>query len=284
MGDIEPIKNSGTNSIDDESIGIVSYDSFQSLVEHTLFINLLERKDRLEHIQKEMKRLGILTHQRVNAIKMPLSVLGCTLSHINCLERAKKEGWKNVFVCEDDAVFTNIPLLQHNVNKWIQSKNTWDVLIIGGNNQEPFSRLAPDIPAIQVHNCQTTTAYIVQQHYYDRLIQNFKESAANLMRYPQLKHLFAVDIYWKKLQITDNWFMTIPATVSQLEGHSDIEGHVISYNAMMLDYEKIFMKLIPVTGSVESVSMNMGSMNYNIGLGISMKSQTVLPKPMNIMS
>lgn len=271
--------------------------NWNTLVQHTLFINLLERKDRLEHIQKEMKRVGISNPQRVNAIKMPMGVLGCTLSHINCLERAKKEGWKYVFVCEDDAVFTNIPLLQQNVNKWVQSKVVWDVLIIGGNNQEPFSRLASEIPAIQIHNCQTTTAYIVQQHYYDRLIQNFKESAANLMRYPQLKHLFAVDIYWKKLQITDNWFMTIPATVSQLEGHSDIEGRVISYNQMMLDYEKTFMKLIPSAGSVGSVgtagpvkmgSMSsmgfMGSVGTNIGLGISMKSPTGFPPSMNLLS
>lgn len=266
-----------------------SPDSFKSLFQNALFINLLDRKDRLEHIQKEMKRLGIENPQRVNAVKMPMGVLGCTLSHINCLERAKKEGWEYVFVCEDDAVFTNIPLLQQNVNKWIQSKSVWDVLVIGGNNQEPFSRLASGIPAIQIHNCQTTTAYVVQQHYYDRLIQNFKESAENLMRYPQLKHLFAADIYWKKLQITDNWFMTIPATVSQLEGHSDIEGRVISYNAMMLDYEKTFMKLIPSTGTagktVTTGSMNMGSMGSmgsmgflgnNMGLGMSMRSMNLL--------
>lgn len=205
---------------------------------NTLFINLENRHDRCSHIKKELFKLGITTPNRFNAIKTNMGQVGCSMSHLKCLEKAKNECWEYVFICEDDAVFTNPKLLLERFSKAMDLK--WDVFIVGGNNQRPFFSIVEN-EFIQVHNCQTTTAYIVKSSYYEILIQNIKESLERLLREPKLKHLFSIDIYWKKLQIKDNWIMSIPATVSQLDGVSDIEGRTVSYNNLMLDYEKKWM-------------------------------------------
>lgn len=214
------------------------------LLKNTLFINLPERQDRRSHIQHELSKLGIQEPTRFNAIKTQMGQVGCSMSHLKCLEMAKKAEWDHVFICEDDAVFTNPPLLLNRIEQ-AQNIAVWDVLIVGGNNQRPFFPTSYE-GFIQVHNCQTTTAYIVKKKYYDVLIQNIKESLEKLLREPKLKHLFSVDIYWKKCQIKDTWLMPIPATVSQLDGVSDIEGRPVSYNQMMLDYEKKWMENSPI--------------------------------------
>ena len=213
------------------------------LLKNTLYINLANRQDRCTHIQKELAKIGINEPTRFNAIKTNMGQVGCSMSHMKCLEMAKQAGWDHVFICEDDAVFTDPTLLLERLNK-AQQIPVWDVLIVGGNNQRPFFQTSYD-GFIQVHNCQTTTAYIVKKAYYDTLIQNIKESLEKLLREPQLKHLFSIDIYWKNLQIKDTWLMAIPATVSQLDGVSDIEGRPVSYNQMMLDHEKKWMDNSP---------------------------------------
>ena len=50
--------------------------------------------------------------------------------------------------------------------------------------------------------------------------------------------MYALDIYWKRLQIQDYWFMIIPATVTQYESYSDIEEKVVNYDGLMLDLDK----------------------------------------------
>jgi len=205
------------------------------LLEHTLYINLDERTDRLHHVQGELQKLGIQA-QRYSANKAASGAIGCTISHIKCLELAKTSGWKYVFVCEDDITFLEPNTLLKNLTKFHEYDCDWDVLIIGGNNAPPY-RKATEF-CIQVHNCQTTTGYIVQQHYYDVLIQNFKESLRHLLTNPESKSEHAIDIYWKRLQGRDRWYMIIPPTVIQCAGYSDIEGRNVNYEFLMKDLDK----------------------------------------------
>lgn len=206
-----------------------------TLFEHTFYINLAARTDRLAHVQGELAKMGI-TGQRMNAIKMKIGAIGCTMSHIRCLELAKIRNLPQVFICEDDITFLHPQLLHANVKKFEQSGIPWDVLIIGGNNCPPFVQVSDY--CIRVSNNQTTTGYIVKQHYYDTLIHNFRESVSKLMREPEKRRQYSLDIYWKSLQHTGMWFMIIPPTVIQYEDFSDIEGRNVNYAGLMLDLEK----------------------------------------------
>jgi GR25 family glycosyltransferase involved in LPS biosynthesis len=206
------------------------------LFEHTLFINLENRPDRLEHSQKEFEKLGIQA-ERVNAIKMKNGAVGCTMSHIKCIELAKARDYKQVFICEDDIAFLKPDILKTNITRFDNNDDiNWDVLIIGGNNVPPYQQV--EDYCARVFYCQTTTGYIVKRHYYDTLLKNFRESAANLVRNPENKKQYALDIYWKRLQIQDFWYMITPPTVTQYENYSDIEECATNYDFLMLDMEK----------------------------------------------
>jgi glycosyl transferase, family 25 len=152
------------------------------LFKHTLFINLDSRDDRLDHALKEFEKMDMEV-ERVSAIKNKHGAIGCTMSHIKCLQLAKERDYEYVFVCEDDITFLDPNKLKESATLFLQNmKSKWDVLIIGGNNVPPYQKLS-DYCA-RIFNCQTTTGYVVQKHFYDTLIENFKESATNLMRNP----------------------------------------------------------------------------------------------------
>jgi GR25 family glycosyltransferase involved in LPS biosynthesis len=208
------------------------------LLQHTLFINLIHRTDRLEHVLEEFKKLNI-TGERFSAIKTASGNIGCTLSHIKCLELAKQREYPFVFICEDDIQFTNPQVFLENLEKFYnmyKSGFQWDVLIVGGNTCPPFQPVNEF--CVRVYNVQTTTGYIVQKHYYDKLIDNFKDGLQRLIREPNNKKIYSIDIHWKHLQTQDNWFITIPLTVNQYYDYSDIEEKVVDYTQPMLDLEK----------------------------------------------
>jgi GR25 family glycosyltransferase involved in LPS biosynthesis len=207
------------------------------LFKHAFYINLASRPDRLQHVQQELKKMNI-DAERINAIKMAEGAIGCTLSHIRCLELAKERQYSHVFIVEDDITFLQPELLLENLKKFEENVELqrWDVLIIGGNNCPPYTKV--NDYCIRAFNNQTTTGYIVKSHYYDTLIANFKESAQMLMRNPHNKREFALDIYWKRLQQTGIWLMIVPATVTQYQDYSDIEKRVVNYDHLMLDIQK----------------------------------------------
>lgn len=206
-----------------------------NLFEHTLYINLDSRTDRRDHAEEEFKKMNI-TAERVSGTKMANGAVGCTLSHIKCLELAKKRKYSHVFICEDDIHFTNAEVLKTNVAKFITNCDfTWNMLIIGGNNVPPYITL--NDYSVRIFECQTTTGYVVHENYYNTLIANFKESANKLMRTSNNK-MYSLDIYWKRLQKQDFWFMIIPPTVTQYESYSDIEERVVNYDRLMLDMDK----------------------------------------------
>ena len=209
------------------------------IFENTFYINLEHRTDRLGHVQNELKKIGI-KGERFNAIKTKSGAVGCTLSHIKCLELAKERNYEEVFICEDDITFTNPKLFLENLQKFCDNDDImWDVLIVGGNNVPPYKQYY-DYCA-RVFNCQTTTGYIVKQDFYDIIIKNFKEGLFNLMKNPENKREYAIDIYWKKLQMENFWYMITPPTVTQYTNYSDIEERETHYDNLLLDMNKAWM-------------------------------------------
>jgi len=210
-----------------------------NLLKNVIYINLESRTDRNAHVLIELAKLGV-NPVRMNAVRTTSGAVGCSLSHIKCLEYAKKENFDHVFICEDDITFLNPILLLENIKKMENNKDIdWDVLIIGGNNSPRYEKITDY--CIRVYNNQTTTGYIVRSHYYDTLITNIKESVKKLMVNPDNIHNrreHAIDMYWKRLQLSGKWYMIIPPTVIQYEDYSDIEGHVVNYNSLMLDIDK----------------------------------------------
>ena len=205
-----------------------------NLFDHIYVINLKNRQDRLEHVNKEFSKFNI-TPTRFNAVQTTDGAIGCTLSHIKCLELAIENNYEQIFICEDDITFTDVNTLQYSLDKFNKNIKTWDMLIIGGNVVKPYEQI--DDYCLKISNCQTTTGYIVNKHYYSTLLLNFRTGVQQLLSTKNPKQ-FAIDIYWKLLQQTDKWYLLYPLTVTQYENYSDIEKRKTNYTHLMLDSKK----------------------------------------------
>lgn len=204
-------------------------------IKHAFYINLHSRPDRKQHIEHQLECIGI-SAERFNAIKMTNGALGCSFSHLKLIETAKANNWEHILIIEDDILFTDPHLFTKQFNVFLSNHKDFDVVILSGNNMPPFKII--DDSCVQVSRCQTTTGYLVQQHYYDTLIQNFREGINQLMREPHNHKLYAIDKYWFHLQEIDKWYLIIPLTVTQREDYSDIEKRPTNYSRVMLDLDK----------------------------------------------
>ena len=213
-------------------------------LQHALYINLASRTDRRAHVEAQLAAiktahngLSNLVPERFNAIQHSASgAIGCSMSHMRCIQIAKERGWDHVLICEDDVLFTNVPLFLTQLATFMATVPTWDVVLLAGNNIPPFTVV--NDACIQVGSCQTTTAYIVRAHYYDALIANYRAGIHKLMRAPLQKLEYAIDRYWFELQRRDRWFLITPLSVVQREDYSDIEQRFTNYAHLMLDLDK----------------------------------------------
>ena len=204
-------------------------------LQNCLFINLDHRTDRLMNVHTEMEKMGI-NGERFKAIKTKDGAVGCSMSHIKCLEIAKERNWEHVFICEDDILFTNKELFVDSITKFNDNIKDWDVLLVSGNNAPPYKEVSEY--CIKIQNCRAATGYVVKKHYYDKLLANFREGLHGLIKEPENKQQYAIDMYWNRIQRFDKWFLIIPLSVVQKEGYSDIENRNVDYKHLMMDLEK----------------------------------------------
>ena len=182
-----------------------------------------------------MKLIGI-DAQRFEAIDMPNGAIGCSTSHLTILETAKANNWDHVLIVEDDILFTNPNLFIQQFNKFLSNHTDFDVVLIAGNNIPPYVNI--DDTCVQVKQCQTTTGYLVKSHYYDKLIQNYKNGIMGQIIQPNERSLYAIDRFWFNLQRLDKWYLIVPLTVAQREDYSNIEKRPTNYLSVMLDLDK----------------------------------------------
>jgi len=232
-------------------------------IEHAFYINLESRVDRKEHVEQQLANVGIEA-TRFNAIKLTNGAIGCSMSHLKCLEIARQNNWDHILIVEDDILFLNPVLFRNQLDKFLKNHSDFDVVLIAGNNMPPYQKI--DDSCIKVFRCQTTTGYLVKRHYYDTLIHNIREGIQKLMKTPEQHVLYAVDKYWFKLQEKDNWYLITPLSVTQREDYSDIEKRHTNYTRVMIDLDKEWMfKQQPQPQHNESkiISQNLKQMFFN---------------------
>jgi len=212
-------------------------------IKHTFYINLEHRVDRKDHVEKELEKIGIKEFERFNAIKLQNGAIGCSMSHLKCLEIAKENNWPHVLICEDDIQFLDPELFKQQINGFFETNKNWDVLLLAGNNVPPYQKINEF--CVKVSHCQTTTGYIVKNHYFDTLMKNIKQGIQNLIREPEKHVFFAIDKYWFSLQEKDKWYLIVPLTVVQRNDYSDIEKKITNYKKVMTDLDKkYFLKMM----------------------------------------
>ena len=108
---------------------------------------------------------------------------------------------------------------------FINSEKDWDVLLLSCNleKRENYNDIVD-----RVKNSQTTSGFLVNKNYYEKLLDNFKTGYKHLNSTLNAES-YCIDQYWKLLQKTDNWFILKNKAGIQRESYSDISGGNVNY-------------------------------------------------------
>jgi hypothetical protein len=190
-----------------------------------VYINLDHRPDRRAEVEGELASVG-LSGERFPAILRKPGIVGCGLSHIGVLEKAKEEGWENVLILEDDFYFVvDKETVTREISAFFALEIPYDVVMLsyGYDVSAPFNNVVD-----RAVNAQTASGYLVHRSFYDTLLHNLKEGSAQLIATG--RHWdYANDQYWKRLQPITNWYCFKTRLGKQRPSYSDISEKFVHY-------------------------------------------------------
>jgi|LauGreDrversion4_2_1035121.scaffolds.fasta_scaffold01389_11 glycosyl transferase family 25 len=212
----------------------------------TYFINLENRKDRLDQINEQLNKID-LEAERFNAVnlsqeecdkiggirwsgeaewrnKLIRGQFSCTSSHLEVIKIAKQKNLDKVLILEDDCLFEesfNIKELINNVFNEIKIHNIqWDMLFLGSNLIAPTSKTDSQF-LVKMQAAYCAHAYYVNKSFYDKILE-----------FDFNKH-YTIDVYYNELMPQNNIFCIKPLLAIQQSSFSDIEGYKVSYEEII---------------------------------------------------
>ena len=198
----------------------------ESYIDKVFYINLDYRTDRKEAIETELKEFG-LPFERFSAKSHAFGAVGCSQSHLAVLKLARERKYHRVLILEDDFTFNVSKQIFENEMRTIHEYNKpYDVCMISYNvmksepTTEPFWK--------KIVDAQTMSGYLVNNHYYDTLIDLIEPSIPLLEQTREKRH-HAVDIVIKLVQPRDKWYHTTTRIGLQRPSYSDIEQRNVDY-------------------------------------------------------
>ena len=97
------------------------------ILKNCFVINLKNNVDRMEKVTKELQKINVEC-ERFDAIyNEKQGIVGCCMSHIECLKIAKKKNLPHIMIWEDDSIFVeeditkfqnSIVEFTHKIKKW----------------------------------------------------------------------------------------------------------------------------------------------------------------------
>ncbi|ATZ80616.1 alpha-1,2-fucosyltransferase [Bodo saltans virus] len=208
---------------------------FFEYITKIIYINLDHRTDRNNEINAEFERIGIPKEKilRLSAIHDNNGAMGCTKSHIAVLELAKKNKYENVLILEDDFNFIkNIDKIDSAFTLLFSKLgNIFDGFQMSrGYKYEKKENICGTI--FRTDECSTTSGYLVSNRIYDKLLQNYKKGLLLYKSNPEKTTEFSLDVYWKNVQKTSNWYVSDPFLGYQRTSYSDIGNIYINYSSV----------------------------------------------------
>jgi glycosyl transferase family 25 len=197
-------------------------------IARAIYINLEKRKDRKEHMETQLREYGLDNFERFDAIECKeMGCIGCAQSFLAVLELARDRQYRNVLIFEDDFQFT-VPKDQvhEQINDIFAQKFDWDVMMLAyhpvkaGDEISGYTRLL---------DAQAGSAFIVQQHYFDKLIATWKDALSKLIS-TRAHWLYASDASWKSLQMVDQWYGVTRKLGKQMASYSDNALSYVEYD------------------------------------------------------
>jgi GR25 family glycosyltransferase involved in LPS biosynthesis len=200
-------------------------------VDVVYYINLEYRKDRLDHITKELNKTNLDKSKikRINGIYIKdFGILGCAKSHILALETFLGTNHQNCIIFEDDFTFSQDQIVVNKLFDEVFDNNiNYDLIMLASNTLNETPTEYPYLTKIL--NGQTLSGYMVNRKFAKILLLNYKESVSILEKIGYKVHDYCFDIYMKKLQPLFNWYCFNPKLGKQIESYSDIENAIVDY-------------------------------------------------------
>jgi GR25 family glycosyltransferase involved in LPS biosynthesis len=200
-------------------------------------INLEERTDRMEKIKEIFRDFNII---RINAIKHENGVIGCFLSHLECIKIAKQNNLKNIFVIEDDCIpfYTEKDFINRlcKIKKILDELEDWDIFL--GSTNTVFTRhVINKIYVNDEHFLKVTRGKTAHMICYNEKVYDTYLNTVPYINSP-------IDKFWHDKFTA---IIPIPYIASQDDGFSDIlnkdisyEGRITNSNTYFVNYLKEF--------------------------------------------
>lgn len=230
---------------------------------HVIYINLDRRADRRSAMEAELRHAGWPSDHvhRLSAVQHDDGLYGCNLSHRRAMELALANGWPEVLILEDDAVFRNhsaASLQLAAFSAWdrpsadktglTSNRRAWDVVLLAGIRREitaeaPVAGAAGPPPQSlslrRVQNYQSAAAYLIAAHYLPAMIDAAARATAAMVAEGPSRHAWnSWDQAWKPLQRSGWWAHFEPLLADQAPGLSDITGRHADYTRDFAGFEQ----------------------------------------------
>ena len=176
-------------------------------IDKIIYINLKRREDKKIYIENELNTYE-LPYERFDAIEyITQGNVGCSLSHLAVLKLAKEREYKNILILEDDFKFNlSKEDFENNLKQFFDSSSSIDYNVCMfyyaidaplDNTEYSFLK--------RILKSHGTVGYLVNNNYYDILIQIIEESIPKLIETKQHWN-YAIDTCWRNLQRNDLWY------------------------------------------------------------------------------
>lgn len=193
------------------------------------YINLRREEHRNTQIKQELEKLfepSII--RRVEGNISRVKGHGCSLSHIQCVEDFINSNQDYALIFEDDF---QLELSPQECLKAINQAMTENVKLFLLGYHSLLINLEMDKRNNYIcpfSNGQMACAYMVSKEYASTLLSNFKNSSNMLAMTKNYEH-YALDEYWKKLQVDEGVYACVPRMGKQRISLSSIENRIVDY-------------------------------------------------------
>lgn len=146
---------------------------------HKICINLDRRPERWEQMRAKFERCGVQGVQRFAAVDGEQAIIpanwsdspgayGCLRSHLEIILEARRRGWPNVLIFEDDAAL-DLQLHEKFSSYFEQVPSDWEMLHFGANHMAAPTEVSANI--IRITSANSTFAYALNRAVFDAFIE-----------------------------------------------------------------------------------------------------------------
>jgi GR25 family glycosyltransferase involved in LPS biosynthesis len=219
----------------------------EKYVDHIFYINLEHRKDRKEHIEKQIKEYldtNLEITSRFNAIQYNgnfvnncfrnKGAIGASLSHLEVAKLAKKNNYKNTLVLEDDIIFNwSKERFYSLLDRFFKNITDYNLLMFdtAGNQWHPWQTYDTNIPEIyKLGDSFCAGGYIISNNFLDTYIKHLEQATPKLIQGDIFNG--RIDESWKIFQGNEEdkkvytFNKPLDKVLHQISDYSDIEGRI----------------------------------------------------------